>query len=434
MSEVSVYIPCFNATETIQSCLEAVLRQTYLIKEILVIDDGSTDETTKIVSGYSVRLIRHMNNQGLAAARNTALKNINTEFVASLDADCIPEPNWLERLMKRFNSAKIVGVGGKVSETYVSSPFDLWRSVHMKQYWEEEAKPVFLFGSNTVFRKKTIVEVGLYDKNFKNNYEDVDISHRLKKLGYTLVYEPKAIVHHLRSDDIRSILNIHWNWNLDYYKQKGFYSNSKSLILKLKDNIGTANRYIEEDFASKRYQILFLDFLLALHHSLRDFEYFFFRNNQEDLDTLNSHLLYHWLALLDLTFFYHFNSGKNNLSTFVPKSPPFLQNFFALNLILGRHIQEKFRNKDFQKILYKHLLLSVYKIHDTCLLDKLSNLVELHQDWSGLLKKKQPNLTVSFLKNLSLNFQKWLEVPMFRFPEVIHMIEISAEKTDRLSL
>ena len=434
MSEVILYIPCFNAAKTIRFCLEAVFKQTYPLKEVVVIDDGSTDETIEIVSRYPVRLIKHTNNQGLAAARNTAMRNINTEFIASLDADCQPDSYWLKYLMKRFDSPRIAGVGGKLLESYSSSVFDLWRSVHMKQFWEDnETTPQFLFGSNTVFRKKALINIGLYNESYKNNYEDVDVSNRFKKRGYILIYEPEAIAHHLRSDDICSILNSYWKWNLAYYQKKKYYSNSKNFIFKVKDNIGLANRYIEEDIAYERYQLLYLDFLLALHHSLRDFEHFIYQNKKRDLDISDSPLLSFWLALLDLTFFYHFDSKKKNLSTLMSKAN-FLQNFSALNLILGRFIQEKFKNDKFKKILYKHLFLSVYKIYDDYLLDKLLNLVELHQDWTEFLEKKQPNLNILFLKNLSLNFQDWLKDLRQRYPKIIQMIEISAEKTDRQSL
>lgn len=309
--KVGLYIPCFNAEETIQSCLEAVFKQAYPIKEVVVVDDGSTDRTIEIVSKYPVKIIRHTNNKGLAFARNTAIKNINTEFIASLDADCLPDSDWLKQLMKRFDSPKIAGVGGRLLEIYSSSVFDLWRAVHMKQYWgDKETNPPFLFGSNTIFRKKALINIGFYNENYKNNYEDVDISNRLKKTGYVLLYEPKAIAHHLRNDDICSILNSYWRWNSGYYQKKRYYSNLKSFVFKVKDNIGLANRYIEEDIVSKRYQLLYLDFLLALHHSLRDFEYFISQNNQKNLYITDSSLSYFWLALLDLTFFYHLNSKK----------------------------------------------------------------------------------------------------------------------------
>ena len=433
--KVGLYIPCFNAKETIQLCLEGVFRQTYPLKEVLVVDDGSTDKTVEIVSRYPVKLVRHATNRGLAAARNTAIKNLKTEFIASLDADCIPDLDWLKYLIERFNLPKIAGVGGKLLEENCSSVFDIWRSVHMKQYWEStDNRPPFLFGSNTIFRRAAIVKAGVYNENYKNNYEDVDICERLNEKRYSLIYEPKAIVRHFKNDDICSILNSYWNWHLGYYKKKKYHSNLKKFILKIKDNIGLANRYIEDDIQHKRYELLYLDFLLALHHSLKDFAYFISQDDQNISDSLNSTLISHWLSLLDLTFFYHLDSTKKNFSTIIPKKDAFLQNLLALDLILGNLVQKQFKSTVFKKILYKHLYLSVYKINDNYLLDKLLNLVELHKDWSALFKKRQSNLNPEFLKNLSLNFQKWLEVLTYRFSNITQMIILAAEKTDSFAL
>ena len=127
-------------------------------------------------------------------------------------------------------------------------------------------------------------------KTLRSNYEDVDICERLKKKGYNLIYEPKAIVDHIKSDDLCSVLNTYWKWNIGYYKKKKYYANQKILNFKIKDNIGLAHRYIEEDIASKNYQLLYLDFLLTLHHSLRDFEYFISQNNQKDSNSLDYYL------------------------------------------------------------------------------------------------------------------------------------------------
>lgn len=426
--KVSLYIPCFNAASTIGFCLKAVFKQTHPLKEVLVVDDVSTDESLKIVSRYPVKVIKHTENRGLAATRNTAIKNIDSEFIASLDADCIPEPDWLAQLMKRFNSSKIAGVGGRLLETYSSTVFDFWRSVHMKQHWgEKETLPNFLFGSNAAFRKKALIKAGLYNEKFKTNYEDVDMSLRLKKNDRVLVYEPRAIAHHFKNDNISSILNSYWKWNISYYQKGGFYRNTKNFTFKIKDNLGLANRYIEEDLDSKRYQLIYLDFLLALHHSLRDLEYFISQKNKRHPDYA---LFAFWFSLLDLTFFYHFDSGKNRLSTLIPKKDAFLQNLFALNLILGKCIGEIFKSEDFKKILYKHLLLSVYKIDSANLSEKLFLLVDLHKNWDGLFQKKQPNLNILFLKNLSLNFQKWLKDLTLRFPNIVEIIEMSAENIE----
>ncbi len=431
--EIGLYIPCYNAQDTIQSCLEAVFKQTCPLKEILVVDDGSNDKTVEIASRFQVRIIKHNINKGLAAARNTAIENIKADFIASVDADCVPEPDWLLRLMKKINSPKIAGAGGRLLEANTETVCDRWRSKHMMQDWgKEEASPAFLFGSNSVFRKIALLEAGLYNEKFKTNYEDVDICQSLKKKGWDLIYEPDAIAHHLKKDSKSSILNNYWRWNLAYYQKRRFYSNTENFVFKIKDNLGLTNRYIGEDLAREENQLLYLDFLLTLHHSLRDFEYFISQKNRGYQYPYYTPLSL-WLSLVDLTFFYHFDSKKNKLSTLILPKDAFLQNFFALNLILGKCIWERFKRDSFRRTIYKDLLFSVYKIDDAKLLDRLLDLVELHQDWGGFLKKKHPNLNSIFLKSLLFNLQDWLKVLTSRFPDIIEKIEDAAEKTNKLS-
>ena len=128
MDKVSLYIPCYNADKFIDEALRGVKLQTYPVDEIIVVDDGSTDDTVAKASRYNVRIIRHGENKGLAAARNTAVTNAKNEFVASLDADCVPSADWLERLMKNCTGEKIAGVGGKLIERYASTIADRWRA------------------------------------------------------------------------------------------------------------------------------------------------------------------------------------------------------------------------------------------------------------------------------------------------------------------
>ena len=116
--KITLYIPCYNAEDFIGEVLKAVFNQTVPADEVIVVDDGSTDNTSGIASGYPIRLIRHSQNRGLAASRNSAIKNSKAEFVASLDADCLPSPGWLQHLMQRVDAPGVGGVGGKLSERY----------------------------------------------------------------------------------------------------------------------------------------------------------------------------------------------------------------------------------------------------------------------------------------------------------------------------
>jgi len=111
MEKVSLYIPCYNAKQYIAGCLEGVLKQSYPIDEILIIDDGPGEETAKIVSHYPVKLIRRQGKSGLPSARNLVFRQARNDFVASLDADSSPEPDWLKELMDNFIDEDIIGVG-----------------------------------------------------------------------------------------------------------------------------------------------------------------------------------------------------------------------------------------------------------------------------------------------------------------------------------
>ena len=176
--KVSLYIPCFNVEAYLAPVIEGVLAQTLPADEILIVDDGSTDRTLEIARRYSVTIVRHDKNRGLAAARNTGLHRAKNEFVAALDADCSPDPAWLETLVAALAEPKMAMAGGKLIETVLTSAADRWRQSHMPQDWGETriVRPKFTFGSNTISRKSAVEEVGWYDERMRTNGEDVDIS------------------------------------------------------------------------------------------------------------------------------------------------------------------------------------------------------------------------------------------------------------------
>jgi GT2 family glycosyltransferase len=434
--KIALYIPCFNAEKTIQPCLSAVFSQTRLADDIMVIDDGSSDSTVEKAKMYPVRIIRHAKNLGLAAARNTAIRNTDAGLVASLDSDCKPGREWLYYLEKCISSSAAAGAGGKTIEARSPSVLDKWRTVHMTQHWGDSRKinPSFLFGSNTLFRREPLLKCGSYNEKYRNNFEDVDISGRLRKKGYKLVYEPRATVSHLRKDNLASLLNNFWKWNFAYYVKSGFYRNAERFDSKIKDNLGLSNRFLEEDLRKKRLNLLYIDFLIAIHHSLRDFDYFSFCGERDKFYITTPSRLSLWLSLVDITFFQHFDRSKSELNTLIPKNNNFQQNFIALALVLSLLFKTKFGDKKFNRMIYKHMLISIHRIYDAKLLDKINNLFELHNDWGDLMRKKHPNINRRFLEVLSANFMKWVDVLIYRFPNITGLIKKSAEYVEQTTL
>jgi len=426
--KISLYIPCFNAEKYIKPCLTSILQQTYPIKEILVIDDASCDDTINIASKFPVKVIRHNENKGLAAARNTAIENSTGEYLASLDADCAPDKEWLKTLIKNF-LPNIAGVGGRLLESNLDNPIDSWRAAHMSQEWGEASSNSvsFLFGSNNIFKKDILAEIGGYNENYKNNYEDVDISKRIKAKGYFLAYESKALVYHLKKDTICSLFNAFWNWNFAYHEKKGYYKDYKTLYSKVRENIGLASKFMVDDLYQEKLSILYFDYLLCFYLSVKDFLYM--RTKEfTAINDKNSIFYLSYLSLLDLTLSYHINSDNKPLKSFISDSDSFFQIFFVFLFSSGKLIHSSFNNSLFLKTVFKHLAGGFIGIENKFLedlLEKLLLLFESHKDWDSFLERGYPNLKVQFLKVFSENTRSWFNGLSFQFPEIINLIKVS---------
>lgn len=101
---VSIITPCYNGEKYISETIESVIKQTYSNWEMLIIDDGSTDNSAKIIDKYvskdgRIRFLRQKNS-GSATARNNGIKHAKGRFIALLDADDIWKPNFLEEQLK----------------------------------------------------------------------------------------------------------------------------------------------------------------------------------------------------------------------------------------------------------------------------------------------------------------------------------------------
>jgi glycosyltransferase involved in cell wall biosynthesis len=282
--EVTVYIPAYNVEPFLDSCIEGIRKQSYPVKEILVIDDGSKDRTLEIAKGYEsqnkegvtpVRVIRHPQNRGLAAVRNTGVQNAQTDYIASLDADCVPQPDWLEKLMPLFEKEKMAGVSGKLIEKNQKKMADRWRAAHMQQFWDREEiiiDPMHLFGNNTIFLKPALKEVGFYKDTpeYRTNNEDYYISRQLLEHGYHIAYDPHSIVYHLRTDSLYSLFRTYWRW---FYLHRPRPDSKRGLWEKMKVNLQYFRMFLKQDLKKARWDIIPADFLFFFHQEYHDYQF-----------------------------------------------------------------------------------------------------------------------------------------------------------------
>jgi len=275
VTKVSVYIPAYNVAEYLGRCIEGLLKQTFPADEILVVDDGSSDASAEIAARYpGVSLIRQPTNKGLAAARNAAVLAARNELVASIDADCVATPSWLEELTQHLTDRCIAGVGGKLIEGVQRSTADRWRAVHMPQHWGDSTirSPRFLFGSNNVFRKSAVLDVGGYDEKMRTNGEDTDLCMRLREKSWEFLYVPSAQATHLRHDSIRSILDAYWRW---WRFGVNAYSSGPRLRSVLGHVTSVHFRYnflgpFLKDVEARRWELVAFDFLVLAYFPYRD--------------------------------------------------------------------------------------------------------------------------------------------------------------------
>lgn len=275
---VTAYIPCFNGARYLSQTIDAILRQTRPPDELLVIDDGSTDDSVATAQKFPVRVIHHKENSGLAVARNTALANARFPLLAAFDVDAVPEPTWLSYLLEAFADETIAGVGGRLIENFHDTPPDLWRALQLSQDLGEQPiemrwpTPKRLGGFGTVFRTDVLKAVKGYDERYRTNYEDVDLCMRVLQAGYKTLFDPRAVMRHMRRDNFSSVLRTSWRWDFYTHYFNAGYNNTG---LKMLFNFRWARVLMVQHVRAGHWALLPIDAALPLVHCYQDWLYRF---------------------------------------------------------------------------------------------------------------------------------------------------------------
>ena len=205
---ISVIVCSYNGSATIGQTLAELEKQDYPHYEVIVVDDGSTDDTSIVVQKHNARLIR-TENRGLSNARNTGLQAATGEVVAYIDDDAYPDPHWLKYLAASFLRSNHVGIGGPnvappgdgaVADCVANAPGG---PVHVL-LTDEIAEHIP--GCNMAYRREALLEIGGFDPRFRIAGDDVDVGWRLQERGWTLGFSPAALVWHHRRNSVRQYL------------------------------------------------------------------------------------------------------------------------------------------------------------------------------------------------------------------------------------
>ena len=221
LPEISVVCCSYNGSTTIRDTLDGLLELDYPNYEVIVINDGSTDNLREIVEEYPFRLF-NTPNRGLSNARNLGMEMAAGEIVAYIDDDAYPDKHWLNYLAHAFMTSNHAGIGGPnipppgdgmIAESVANAPGG---PVHVL-LTDDIAEHIP--GCNMAFRRDVLLEVGGCDGKYRAAGDDVDLCWRIQEKGYTIGFHPAAIVWHHRRNSVRM-----------YWQQQKGYGKAEALL------------------------------------------------------------------------------------------------------------------------------------------------------------------------------------------------------------
>ncbi|MEO6525562.1 MAG: glycosyltransferase [Gemmatimonadaceae bacterium] len=218
---ISVVVPTFGRVGSLALCLEALCAQNLTnAYEVIVCDDGSSEPVAPAVAHFADRLaltVVRQRHAGPAAARNTGARRARGRFLAFTDDDCVPEPDWLARLVEQFAHRPGHLIGGALVNLLPRDPYASTTQLIMSSvyaYYERNpSRQRFFSTTNLAVPARRFWEIDGFSESFPRAAgEDYDFCARWHESGFPSAYAPVARVGHAHGHDLRSFLRQHFGY------------------------------------------------------------------------------------------------------------------------------------------------------------------------------------------------------------------------------
>jgi len=224
--KISVIVTNWNGKSLLKKNLETIIQKSPEAEEIILADDCSADDSLvfarKIQKKYpKLKIISHSKNFGFGANSNDAVRKAKGDLVVLLNNDIVPHVGYIKNTLKHFSNPKVFGV------SFAELGHENWARFFWKQGYLQHEPGVtgidkthisgWVSGGSSIVRKSIFEKLGGFDPVYKPFYsEDLDLGYRAWKSGYTLLWEPKAVVEH-KHEATMSKFSINF---LNYVKER----------------------------------------------------------------------------------------------------------------------------------------------------------------------------------------------------------------------
>lgn len=217
----TIVVPSYGRKRQLRTCLDALVRQSFAEPwEVVVVDDGSPDPLAPLAAEFTGRLhlrVIRQDNAGPAAARNRAVHEARGEFVALTDDDCLPDPDWLTKLVQAVRERPGALVGGTTVNGYrqevLASTSQLIIDMVYEHFNADPEHAYLLTSNNMLCSRERFLELGGFDGSFpRAGAEDREFCDRWRMTGWPIVWRPEARVEHRHSQTLRQFVDLHYRY------------------------------------------------------------------------------------------------------------------------------------------------------------------------------------------------------------------------------
>lgn len=243
---LSIIIPHYNGVHYLNTCFNALRRQTYQCLEIILADNGSTDDSVALTRRDfpEVKILELGRNLGLTGAINRAIEQARGEVIVPLNNDTEVTPGWAQALVDALNAHPEAGIVAckmllfdqrdtlhSAGDGFGADGIPINRGVWQKDTGQFD-QDVYIFGGcggAVAYRREMLTEIGLFDEELFMYLEDVDLNWRAQLAGYRVVFAPQAVVYHQLSATGGGVI-------------ASFYTGRNTLFILVKDLPGSIFR------------------------------------------------------------------------------------------------------------------------------------------------------------------------------------------------